>query len=305
MTTYEVVGLNFPKFLSEIERRNISLNSLVKLSHDRFCVEVALAQKKKFLNLCSLLNMEVVEKKIPAYERVLRGIKCHVPLTIFVAVCVAVLLFSQMFVFRIEVFGETTVSENEIVSVLKQNGFDTWKMRGSYNTQEVERVLTSNIPKISFASCVVRGGTLVVNVYEKIDAEKSLSAGKPIVAPCDLIIEEIFCTSGTVVKHQGQTAKAGESIVENFIMLGQTKIDIPAHAIFTAKVEQSISQFLTQRPQDDMDIKKVVEENKRMLYNMLSEAKLLDNIEEETELLETENGCLVISRFRTKIEISS
>ena len=305
MTTYEVVGLNFPKFLGEIERRNISLCSLVKLSHDKFCVEVSLAQKKKFLSLCSLLNMEATEKKIPIYERLLRGIKSHVPLSIFIAVCVAVLLFSQMFVFRIEVFGETNVGEDEIVSVLKQNGFDTWKMRGSYNTQEVERVLVSNIPKISFASCVVRGGTLVVNVYEKIDAEKSLSAGKPIVAPCDLIIEEISCTSGTVVKHHGQTAKAGESIVENFIMLGQTKIDIPAHAKVAAKVEQSISQFLTQKPQNDEDIKKVVEENKRMLYNMLSEVNILDNIEEEMELLETENGCLVISRFRTKIEISS
>lgn len=305
MTTYEVVGLNFPKFLGEIERRNISLCSLVKISHDKFCVEVSLAQKKKFLSLCSLLNMEATEKKIPVYEHILRGIKCHVPLSIFMAVCVAVLLFSQMFVFRIEVFGETSVSENEIVSVLKQNGFDTWKMRGSYNTQDVERVLVSNIPKISFASCVVRGGTLVVNVYEKIDAEKTLSAGKPIVAPCDLIIEEISCTSGTVVKHQGQTAKAGESIVENFIMLGQTKIDIPAHAKMTAKVEQSISQFLTQKPQNDEDIKKVVEENKRMLYNMLSEVNILDNIEEETELLETENGCLIVSRFRTKIEISS
>lgn len=305
MTTYEVVGLNFPKFLGEIERRNISLCSLVKISHDKFCVEVALAQKKKFLSLCSLLNMEATEKKIPVYEHILRGIKCHMPLSIFMAVCVAVLLFSQMFVFRIEVFGETSVSENEIVSVLKQNGFDTWKMRGSYNTQDVERVLVSNIPKISFASCVVRGGTLVVNVYEKIDAEKTLSAGKPIVAPCDLIIEEISCTSGTVVKHQGQTAKAGESIVENFIMLGQTKIDIPAHAKMTAKVEQSISQFLTRKPQNDEDIKKVVEENKIMLYNMLSEVNILDNIEEETELLETENGCLVISRFRTKIEISS
>lgn len=305
MTTYEVVGLNFPKFLGEIERRNISLCSLVKLSHDKFCVEVALAQKKKFLNLCSLLNMEATEKKIPVYEHILRGIKSHVPLTFFVAICVALLLFSQMFVFRIEVFGETNVGEDEIVSVLKQNGFDTWKMRGSYNTQEVERVLVSNIPKISFASCVVRGGTLVVNVYEKIDSEKSLSAGKPIVAPCDLIIEEISCTSGTAVKSQGQTARAGESIVENFVMLGQTKIDIPAHAKIVAKVEQSISQFLTQKPQNDEDIKKVVEENKIMLYNMLSEVNILDNIEEETELLETENGCLIVSRFRTKIEISS
>ncbi len=305
MTTYEVVGLNFPKFLGEIERRNISLCSLVKLSHDKFCVEVALAQKKKFLNLCSLLNMEATEKKIPVYEHILRGIKSHVPLTFFVAICVALLLFSQMFVFRIEVFGEANVGEDEIVSVLKQNGFDTWKLRGSYNTQEVERVLVSNIPKISFASCVVRGGTLVVNVYEKIDAEKSLSAGKPIVAPCDLIIEEISCTSGTAVKNQGQTSRAGESIVENFVMLGQTKIDIPAHAKIVAKVEQSISQFLTQKPQNDEDIKKVVEENKIMLYNMLSEVKLLDNIEEETTLLERENGCLIVSRFRTKIEISS
>ncbi len=305
MTTYEVVGFNFPKFLTEIERRNISLSSLEKLSHDRFCVKVPSAQKKGFLQLCSLLNLQVAEKKISIYEHIFRGIKNHIPLTIFVVLCAVVTFFSQMIVFKIEVFGETSISESEIISVLKQNGFDTWKMRGSYNTQEVEKILISNIPKISFASCVVRGGTLVVNVYEKIDAEKTLSAGAPIVAPCDLIVEEISCTSGTVLKNSGKTATTGESLVGNFVMLGQTKIDIPAHAKILAVVEQSISQFLSQKLQNEDDIKKVVEENRRMLYNTLSEVRILDKIEEKTELLETENGCLIVSHFKTKIEISS
>lgn len=305
MTTYEVTGRNFGKFLAEVERRNIALCELVKISGDKFCVKVALAQKKKFLALCNALNLSLEEKSIPVSQKFFRGLKSHLPFAVFAAMCMAVVIFSQMFVFKIEVFGETTVPEAEIVSVLRQNGFETWKFRGEYKTGEVEKILTAQIPKISFASCVVRGGTLVVNVFEKIDHEETTSAGNPIVAPCDLIVKSISATSGTALKHATQSARAGEVLVANYVQLGQSKIDVPAHAKIVARVEQSISQFLSVKPQDEESIKKVVEENKKMLYNMLSKVNLLDEITEETELLETENGCLATSRFKVEIEISS
>ena len=304
MTMYEITGLNFVKFLGEIERRNILLAELVKLSHDKFCAKVSSSQKKKFLNLCSQLNLVVLEKKIPFYDKLFRGIKSHIPLCIFACVCILVALFSQMFVFRIEVFGENSVSESEIVSVLKSHGFGTWKTKGSYATEDVEKILTSNIPDISFASAVIHGGTLIVNVYEKINTNKSLKVGEAIVAPCDLVVQEVLCTSGTVIKGKGATARAGEIIVGNFVMLGNNKIDVPAHARVVANVQHSISKMVVCEDIGE-HAKKVVEENKEMMYNMLLGIKILNEIEENTEILKTENGYLVISKFSAQIEFSS
>lgn len=304
MTTYEITGLNFVKFLGEIERRNILLAEVIKLSHNKFCVKVNTSQKKKFLNLCSQLNLDVLEKQIPFFERLLRGIKSHIPLCFFATICMVLVIISQMFVFRIEVFGESSISESEIISVLKSHGFGSWKPKGNYKTEEVEKILTSNISGISFASAVIHGGTLVVNVYEKIDTSQVLDVGEPIISPCDLIVQNVDCTSGTVIKGKDSTAKAGEVIVGNYVMLENTKIDVPAHANIVANIQHSISKLVVCENIDE-HAKKVVEENKKMMYNILSKTKILNEIEENTEILKTEKGYLIISKFSGQIEFSS
>ena len=94
-----------------------------------------------------------------------------------------------------------------------------------------------------------------------------LDVGEPIISPCDLIVQNVDCTSGTVIKGKDSTAKAGEIIVGNYVMLGNAKIDVPAHAKIVANVQHSISKLVVCENIDE-HAKKVVEENKKMMYNI-------------------------------------
>ena len=79
---------------------------------------------------------------------------------------------------------------------------------------------------------------------------------------------------------------------------------MPAHAKIVANVQHSISKLVVCENIDE-HAKKVVEENKKMMYNMLSNTKILNEIEENTEILKTEKGYLIISKFSGQIEFSS
>lgn len=265
-TLYRIIGLNFKKFINELKKNNITILQLRKLDYNQF--EIMVDNQKKFLTLCKTFNYQVDEIKLTKKETIFRKLKQNFIFVLIAIVLCFSLIFSSNFVFKIEISGLESVQESDILAVLKNNGYEAGKIKSKYDLDNLESVLVKNIDKISFATGVIKGSTLVVNIYEKIDNSPYIYDYLPIFAPFDCVVKEILLTSGTIKISQSETAKEGDVIVAPYIEAKDFKrLPVPAKATIKAYVE------IKETAQIDTNLtnaENLIEETKKKLYNKLS-----------------------------------
>ncbi len=265
-TLYRVTGLNFKKFLSELKKANLVILQLRRLEYNQF--EIMANDEKAFLSLCKKFGYKVDEVKLSRKETFSRLLKRNFVFCLLaVFICVS-LLFSSNFVFKVEIFGLENVEQSVVLDVLSKNGYNVGKLKSRYDLDNIEPLLVTNIDKISFATGVIKGSTLIINVHEKIDNSPYIYDYPPILAPFDCVIKEIIFTSGTVCVAQNETAKAGDIIVAPYIETKDYKrLPIPAKAQIKAYVELKES---TKLDDSSLNVQNLIEEMKKKLYNNLS-----------------------------------
>lgn len=265
-TLYRVTGLNFKKFLGEIKKANLVILQLRRLEYNQF--EIMVSDEKTFLALCKKFGYKVDEIKLSRKETLFRLLKRNFVFCLLaVFICVS-LLFSSNFVFKVEIFGLENVEQSVVLDVLNKNGYNIGKLKSRYDLDNIEPLLVANIDKISFATGVIRGSTLIINIHEKIDNSPYIYDYPPIIAPFDCVVKEIVFTSGTVRVAQNETAKAGDVVVAPYIETKDYKrLPIPANAQIKAYVELKESAKLDDNP---LNVQNLIEEMKKKLYNNLS-----------------------------------
>lgn len=135
------------------------------------------------------------------------------------AVIFALLLFSSsLFVWDINIEGETSVSENEILSALEKQGLYTGAFIPRINTEVISLETVINIKELSYTSINLRGTVAQVIVREEKENEKEkLSVPSNLVALRDGQIETIELLGGMPSVKHGQIVKKGQLLVSGVI----------------------------------------------------------------------------------------
>ncbi len=163
-------------------------------------------------------------------------------------ICALVLFFlffviQSQFVWRFEVGGTENLSKNEIVCFVKEN-FSNNKHK--IDTKLVEKAVLDNFEKVSFASCVVRGQTLIINIKEKVSPSEMQGNFEPIVAKKNGKITKIELVSGTLAVKVGDFVKEGDVLVNPYVVdaSGQVR-QVEARAKIEADVynEASVDHY--------------------------------------------------------------
>lgn len=295
-TTYIIKGLNFKKFIAQLTSNNIEVAELVRLEYNLFEISIDNKYQKSFLNLTKQFNYEVSEKTLSTKQNLRRVIKSNFIFVIIGLILCISLAFLSNFVINIEVIGLENITKDEVLTTLYNNGYPKYKLKSFYDLDSIEKVLTSNIDKISYASSIIKGNTLIVNINEKIDNSEYVYDYSPIIAPFDCIIKKINLVSGQIFKDIGSTAKVGDVIVAPCKIFGENQVKVPAKAEVEAYVEFCQEYFATKDISDE-NKNKLIEEYKKKVYNKLSGYKILEdftlNVMEKVE----ENRLLLYFTF--------
>lgn len=272
---YNIFGADVENFVLSLSSQEIPLHLIKKKSDESFYVEINSTNKKKFESLVNDKNFSFKEVKISHKEFVKRFAKNNIT---FILISILILLttfFSNLFVFSIHIYGLENVKEEDVLSLLAKNGYTKYRLKSHFDLENVCYLIRNNENNVSFVSAVIVGSSLVINVNEKIDTSPYIYDYTPVVAPVDCIINSISFTSGTKLKSLGETVKEGDIIVAPYIMgASQDKIPVPAKAQVEAKFDLS-STFAK-----NQDSKIMIEKNKNMLYNKISNLNLTSNVEE-------------------------
>ena len=243
-TKFHIHALNQEKLLSEL-CKYVSLFDIERKSKDDTTFKCSYLDHKKVQKFLKKRNINVQSVE---HEGLLY--RCARLLTCYGAVAAIIVFFALYFVqsqflLQYEVLGADKLSEEEIVCFVKDN-FSRSKM--SLNPKDVEVGLMDKFNRISFASCIMKGQTLVINIKEKLMPEEMYGSFSPLVAQKNGRITEINLISGTLKVKVGDIVQKGDVLVEPFTLdtSGQLKkVEAQAEILADVYNEGSVDHYDT------------------------------------------------------------
>lgn len=130
------------------------------------------------------------------------------------------LTLSSFFVWRIEVQGNETVSETEILNALEDSGVAIGGYWPSFNSELIRSRVLAEIPELKWLSVSTFGSRTYVEVREKTEAPDIFDESEraKIVALRGGLIQEISVLRGAGAVEKGDIASAGETLIEGVVI---------------------------------------------------------------------------------------
>ncbi len=158
------------------------------------------------------------------------------------------LFFSQLFVWDIEIKGNSAVADAEIERALAECGIYEGCFIPNINIHKDANVLLMNCRSISSAAISIMGNHLTVSVLERTPLPDIVDTGGyyNVVAECDGVIMDMDAAAGTPEVNIGDVVFKGELLINSFVARSNGTFS-PTHArgIVYAQVKK---EFKTEIP---------------------------------------------------------
>ena len=168
------------------------------------------------------------------------------------------------FIWMIDVEGNETVKQNEIISACEKIGIKTGMRAAVINSKSQREKLLLEMDSLSWAALNIEGSRLTVNVSEAKKEKVKENQPCNLKAEFDGIIKKIDVTAGNCVVKVGDAVKKGDVLVSGIIeTVGGTRFVRSAGTV-TAQVENSYTL-------EEKYEKKVLSETGRVKTKYVSE----------------------------------
>lgn len=165
---------------------------------------------------------------------------------VFAGAAILLLLpfFMSMFLWQIDIAGNTTIPTDELLGALDVLGVHTGARRGAIDTRDVERRMMLAEGRLSWIAVNLRGSTAHVELRERDIAPPRVSDDIPhnIVANRDGFITEMIVYDGQPLVKKGDSVVAGDMLVSGIMEDGKQK-NRTVHA--RAKIEAQVTDSLS------------------------------------------------------------
>lgn len=231
---YEVrlEGLNLDRLLDKIRLENIPIYDVKRNSYKELVFSVDMKNYQKLFALSDMKQYTVETNAQKGVPKIKKRFVARLGLFIGALVAVALIVVSQMFTFDIQISGLEEISEEEIVSILKESGVKIGGINKS-RVEDLEKSLMANVDKISMVSVSKQGTTILVNIKEKTLLDISYT---PIYADTNMVISSIIVYGGTAMVKEGDVVRAGDMLVDCFVVLNGERVECEPRAEIYADV---------------------------------------------------------------------
>lgn len=161
----------------------------------------------------SHVRIHIIEKRgLP--HRTLRY-RRRFGLVLGAAVILLCIYLSSLYIWNIDVSGCESISSQEVLTLLSENGFSAGKLKSKFNIREIENSFLQNNDKISWISINIKGTSAFVEIREKSEKPELVDAGEPcsIYAARDGVIASVSDYMGYSLVKPGDTVTAGDLVV--------------------------------------------------------------------------------------------
>lgn len=164
-----------------------------------------------------------------------------------------VLYLSSGFIWRIEIYGNSYVSDERILQLLEKNACFYGSRISTLKTEQLEKTLRNNLPDIIWVSADLTGTCLTLNIKENLRflgekqgrEEESEQAGYDLVATADGTVASIITRSGTPKVAAGDEVKTGDVLISGIVEFLDAKTQEVKKSYCAADGDVVVSSDLT------------------------------------------------------------
>ncbi len=140
-------------------------------------------------------------------------------LIILPLVLLALLIFSSFFVWDIEVTGNETVTETEIINALAESGVGIGSYWPTFTNDLIRSEVMLKIPELKWITVCVYGSRICVDVRERTEIPELFDEEKfsKVVAEQSGIIDSMSVLQGFPLFLKGQTVVTGDELISGVI----------------------------------------------------------------------------------------
>lgn len=215
---YTFKGVNTERFLNKMSADFELFDIKKDGTKGQFCI--SLSKDKKLCKQMKNFDIQIEQKQgFGILYHLLCLVKRYGIMTALL-LSVAFFVVCSNFVFGIKVMGIESISQTEVIQILKQNGFEKVNKKSDIDTSKFEKDLSSNLKNISLVSIIIKGNTLVVSIKEKVQNSEYENKDnfEPIVSNFDGVLTKVQLVQGMLNKKVGDIIKKGDVLVFPYIV---------------------------------------------------------------------------------------
>lgn len=236
----EFVGNRLERFLHLCINRGMTLWDLDVSPNGGFCCYMRIPDFLKLRPICRKTHTRVLIRKRYGWPVIYKKYKNRLFFVLFFGVMIALVWQCTLYVWNVEVIGNSYISNENIVHFLDENHIGYGTKIAKIDTDALELALRENYSQIIWSSAYVDGTSLVIHVKERIkNEEKTVStdaktAGVDLIAQKNARIASIVTRKGTPCVVAGDEVHTGDVLVSSKVDIlddsGEVSESIYQHA---------------------------------------------------------------------------
>ena len=234
---FYIEGLGPERAIDKLASAGVEILSAEKIQKNTVVIHTDGKEYKKVFAILQNSCYNIKKVRTRGARRALELCRRFAGLLVGGALFCASILFFQSRVLAIEITGSGAYLNEQVNSVLRENGV-------SFFTPPPQNVnyLTSlvlSLPRVSFCSFTHRGGILTVDV--EVNDEDAILQTSPLISPVAGNVERLTVVRGTPLTEVGAAVTAGDVLVADYVVSesGQANVLVIAEAVIVYPVSAS------------------------------------------------------------------
>ena len=213
-----ISGNSKERFMKLCELNDILLWKIKKIE-DNIRFRVAKRDYKKVLGYVNKTDCTVsIEDKrgLPFFMYKYKKRKCFI---IGIVIFIALLLYSNNFIWKINVLGSSIYTDNQILTYVKEELIKPGTKIDDVDCYNIEKILREKYSKIAWISCYIKGTEFNIEISDTIEPDKIETGNSPcdIVAVKDCIIIDMIAKTGVPAVTTGMSIKKGDVLISGAV----------------------------------------------------------------------------------------
>ena len=202
-----VLGLNQVRLINRLTADGVRLYRIEKLTPSELRIKV---QRKDLSKVIAILQNLCYTYIVLEDADLLDFIRKRFWLPLAAVCLLAVILASNMFVWRVEISGASGITRIGIERMVSDAGYSAFSLKPT--ELSALRLSVMSLDNISAATVRMRGNVLSVEVIESTETVP-LEKGGSVVSVCDGVVTRVVTESGTPLVRRGDVVRRGQTLI--------------------------------------------------------------------------------------------
>ena len=301
----EVEGFFIERFLNTCAKEGIKLWGTKRKNKSIVTTNIHIENFKKIRKIAKKTQNKVKIKRKKGIPFIIKKYKNRkVFIFLFFTLILSICALSN-FIWNIEIEGNQTITTEEILNELNQNGIKQGTLKYKIDTTKTIEKMRLKDSRISWIGMKIEGTNIKVNIVEAVEKPNIIDENEycDIIAQKEGIITKINVTSGTALVKEGDVIEQGEKLIGGWMEGKYTGVrymhasgEIEAKVWYISEMEENyIQQEKTKTNNQETKYGLIINKKPINFYKNLSKFEKYDT-------METKNKIKILNNFYLPIE---